>query len=158
MYIHKGVTVHVFILEIFGSFVSVRIFTEQIQHCFNHCTSGTVTEPTRHEASGSKCKLLLVNIVKTQAGSNNSKRVWHGQDTRVILGQAWIFDWRTISRGLDKRGNPIMWAVQAGANRVQNDKTKERSKVGYKLQGRQRSDKKWDTQARIKIRMIQAIN
>ncbi len=40
-----------------------------------------VTEPTRRAASGSKCKLLLINIVKSQAGSNNSKRVWHGQDT-----------------------------------------------------------------------------
>ncbi len=56
------------------------------------------TEPRRREASGSKCKLLLVNIVKTQAGSNNSKQVWYGQDTRVILEQAWIFDRRTISR------------------------------------------------------------
>ncbi len=33
---------------------------------------------------------------------------------------------------------------------MQNDKTKERSKVGYKLQGMQRSDKKLDTLARIK--------
>lgn len=35
-----------------------------------------------------------------------------------------------------------MIIVQAGTNRVQNDKTKERSKAGYKLQGRKRSDKK----------------
>ncbi len=66
----------------------------------------SVTEPMRREASGSKCKLLLLYIVKTQAGSNNSKRVWHRQDTIVILGQVWVLDRRTISRGLDKNGSP----------------------------------------------------
>ncbi len=45
----------------------------------------SVTEQTRREASGSKCKLLLWNMVKTQAGSNNSKQVWHRQDRRTIL-------------------------------------------------------------------------
>ncbi len=46
----------------------------------------------------------------------------------------------------------ITWAqIQAGANRVQNDKTKERTKADYKLQGWQRSGNKRDTQARIKI-------
>ncbi len=39
-----------------------------------------------------------------------------------------------------------------------NNKTRERSKAGYKLQGRQRLDKKRDTQARIKTRMTQAKN
>ncbi len=39
-----------------------------------------------------------------------------------------------------------------------NYRTRERSKAGYELQGRQRSDKKWDTQARIKTRMTQPIN
>ncbi len=46
-----------------------------------------VTEPTRCEVYGSMCKFLFINIVNTQAGSNNGKQIWHGQDTRVILGQ-----------------------------------------------------------------------
>ncbi len=126
--------------------------------CFGSSSICTlVTELTRREASESKCKLLLLNIVKTQAGSNNSKRVWHEQDTRVILGQAWIFNRWTISRGLDQRGNLITWAVvQAGANRVTT--RLKRDPRGYKLQGRKRSDKKRDTQAKIKIRMTQTIN
>ncbi len=49
-----------------------------------------VTGPTRRERSRSNCKLLLMYIVKTQRGPNNSKRLWHGQDTRVILGKAWV--------------------------------------------------------------------
>ncbi len=44
----------------------------------------SLMEPTKREVCGSKCKLWLINMVKTQAGSNNSKRVWHGQDTRLV--------------------------------------------------------------------------
>ena len=40
-------------------------------------------------------------------GSKTGKQVYRGQDTRIILGQAWVFDERTISRGVDKRGNPV---------------------------------------------------
>jgi len=68
----------------------------------------SVMEPTRREASGSRCKLLLVNMVKTHAGSNNSKWVWYGQNTKVMQGQVWIFIRQTIARGLDKRGCLIM--------------------------------------------------
>ncbi len=51
-----------------------------------------------------------------------------------------------------------MIIVQAGGKQSPNNKTRERSKAGYKLQGRQRLDKKRDTQARIKTRMTQAKN
>ncbi len=34
---------------------------------------------------GSICKLLLNrDKVQTKAGSNNSNRVWHGQDTKAV--------------------------------------------------------------------------
>ncbi len=53
---------------------------------------------------------------------------------RVFLGQAWASDRWTISRELDKRGNQIMCViVQIGANRIQNHKTIEKSKTGYKI-------------------------
>ncbi len=37
----RSVSVHVFVPKIFRSFGMVRMCTEQIQNCFNHCTSGT---------------------------------------------------------------------------------------------------------------------
>ncbi len=45
------------------------------------CVNKTVTEPTKREACGSICRLLFINIVNKQAGSNNGKQVWYGQDT-----------------------------------------------------------------------------
>ncbi len=39
-----------------------------------------------------------------QAGSGSSKQVWHGQNTRIVLRQAWVGDRRTVSKGLDRRG------------------------------------------------------
>ncbi len=55
-----------------------------------------------------------------QAGSGSSKQVWHGQDTRVVLRQAWVGDRRTVSKGLDRRGNPGTKAIiQNRGNKVQ---------------------------------------
>ncbi len=89
----------------------------------------SVTEPTRREAGGPKCKLLFINIVKSQAGSNNSKRIWHGQDTRVILGQAWVFDRRTISNRARQRDNPDTQAIiQERCKQSPNGKAKGESR------------------------------
>ncbi len=41
-----------------------------------------------------------------QAGSGSSKQVWHGQDTRIVLRQAWVGDRQTKSRGLGRENNP----------------------------------------------------
>ncbi len=41
-----------------------------------------------------------------QAGSGSSKQVWHGQDTRIVLRQAWVGDRQTLSRGLGRENNP----------------------------------------------------
>ncbi len=60
---------------------------------------------TRRETRGSICKALLLNMVNT-AGSGRSKQVWHGQDTRIIQGQAWVDDRQTISRGLGGENKP----------------------------------------------------
>ncbi len=75
----------------------------------------TVMEPTRREACRSMCKLLLIDMVKnTGRVKQMANRYIEGKTDEVV------FDWRTISRGLDKRGNPGTQAmVQAGANRVQ---------------------------------------
>ncbi len=46
------------------------------------------------------------NTWSIQAGSDSSKQVWHGQDTRIIQGEAWVGDRQTISRGLDRENKP----------------------------------------------------
>ncbi len=43
---------------------------------------------------------------KTQTGSKHQQTGITQARQRVFLGQAWVFDQQTMSRGLDKRGNP----------------------------------------------------
>ncbi len=65
-----------------------------------------VTRRTRREASGSICKLFITKHGYIQARSEDSKQVWHGQDTRVVLRTAWVGDRQTISRELGRENNP----------------------------------------------------
>ncbi len=55
-----------------------------------HARMIIVTGQLRRETCGSIRIALLKDMVKTQAGSNTSKQVWHRRDTRVILKQAWV--------------------------------------------------------------------
>ncbi len=47
------------------------------------------------------------NKIKYRQGQNKGKQVITQTRRRVILGQAWVFDQQTISRGLEKGCNPI---------------------------------------------------
>ncbi len=64
----------------------------------------------RHEAYGSICKFLFQNMVKHRQGQTSVDRYVEGK-TRVFREQAWVDDQRTISKGLDNRGNPVTRAV-----------------------------------------------
>ncbi len=54
-----------------------------------------------------------------QAGSDSSKQVWHGQDTKIIQGQAWVGDRRTISRGHGRENKP---GTRAGIGTQESNK------------------------------------
>ncbi len=101
-------------------YLLLYIFTLSFHSFHGFGKLASVTEPTRREAYVSMCKFLFINIVNTQAGSNNGKQIWHGQDTRVILGQAWVDDRRTISNRARQRDNPGTQAIvqNGGTNRV----------------------------------------
>ncbi len=61
---------------------------------------------------------------QNKQGSCNGKQVQHKQD-RVILGQAWVFDRRTISNRARQRDNPGTQAiVQARRKQSPNGKAK----------------------------------
>ncbi len=94
----------------------------------------------------------------------------HGQDTGRVeqqqIGMAWARHKSTpVNRRSRSEVNVIPGAKQREIIQVHdnspgrgeqspNDKTRERSRAEYKLQGRQRSDKKQDTQARIKTQLL----
>ncbi len=65
------------------------------------------------------CKLLLLDMVKnTGRVEQMANRYIEGKTDKYTSK----FDRRTISRGLDERGNPdTRTMVQAGANRVQRE-------------------------------------
>ncbi len=54
---------------------------------------------------------LFQDVLKKHRQSKHQQKGVTQVRQRVILGQAWVFDWRTISRGLEKRGSPITWAI-----------------------------------------------
>ncbi len=64
-----------------------------------------VTGQTRREMCRSICKLYSKTWSKTQARSKHQQTGITQARQRVILGQAWVFDRRTISRGLEERGS-----------------------------------------------------
>ncbi len=47
-------------------------------------TKAAVTGPNRREACGSTCRLLLEDMVKTQAGSTNGKQAYRRQGREMI--------------------------------------------------------------------------
>ncbi len=57
------------------------------------------------------CASFYSKNSQTQAGSNISKQLCQGQDTRVFQEHVWIIDRRTISKGLDNRGNSSTRAI-----------------------------------------------
>ncbi len=60
---------------------------------------------TRRETYGSICKALLLNMVTTgRVEQEQTGMAW--ADTRIIQGQAWVDDRRTISRGQGRDNKP----------------------------------------------------
>ncbi len=86
--------------------LTVRSQHTSVSNCFYYMITIAVTRRTRREASGSICKLFITKHGHIQARSEDSKQVWHGQDTRVVLRTAWVGDRRTLSRGLGRENNP----------------------------------------------------
>ncbi len=67
--------------------------------------SAPVMGLTRRETYGSICKALLLNMVTTgRVEQEQTGMAW--ADTRIIQGQAWVDDRRTISRGQGRDNKP----------------------------------------------------
>ncbi len=92
------------------------------------------TGRTRRETCRSTCKLYSKTWSTTQAGSKHQQTGITQARQRVILGQVWVFNRPTISRGLEKRSSPITWAI------VQT--VSEWDKGQYKIHRKESGDRK----------------
>ncbi len=102
----------------------------------------SVTGRMRRETCRSICKLYSKTWSKTQAWSKHQQTGITQARQRVILGQAWVFDRQTISRGLEKRGSQITWAIiQTSYNQSPNGETKGKSKKHGKETKHEKTDK-----------------
>ncbi len=93
--------------------------------CNNKYDMHNVTGWTRCETCRYICKLYSKTCSKTQAGSKHQQTGIAQARQRAILGQAWVFDQLIISRGLEKRGGSITWAIiQTRYKQSQNGETR----------------------------------
>ncbi len=114
---------------------------------------------TRWEACRSICKHLFTrhgqNISRVEQQQTGKEQARHKSSPVNRWGRSAA----NVIQGAKRREIIQLHDNSPGRGKQSpNYKTRDRSKAGYKLQGRQRSDKKWDTQARIKTRMTQPIN
>ncbi len=79
---------------------------------------------------------------QTQAGSNISRQICWGQDTRVFQEHAWVDDRRTMSKGLDNRGNPSTRAI------IQTGQTESKRQDERAIQKHKSNDQNMGKQAR----------
>ncbi len=103
-----GVFSHSFASTFLKSNQPLKVIPRIRESCMFRPYKLRVTWRMRRETCRSICKLYSKTWSKTHAGSKHQQTGITQARQKVIIGQARVFDRRTISRGLEKR---ITWAI-----------------------------------------------